>query len=459
MEKYNVIIIGTGPAGIFAAWELLSSHDKIKIFMLDKGGSLADRVQETRTGVHKAKTEKPDVLSCGWGGAGAFSDGKLNLSREVGGFLKDYIGEKELSSLIQYVDEIYLKYGAHRDLHGIEAQPIKDLEDAAVRHGLRYIPFPIRHLGSDRCIPVLGGFLSDMEKRLTLRFHETAEEILCRDGRVAGVRTRSGEEVMGDFVIIAPGRGGSQWLERESRRLGITTLTNPVDIGVRVETAAPVMKSLTDIAYEAKLVFYSKQFDDQVRTFCMNPYGEVVREYHGDICLVNGHSYSTRRSNNTNFAILVSTVFTDPFHEPIAYGQYIARLANLLGGEILVQRLGDLLQGRRSTPERIRRGTVPPTLMDATPGDLSFVIPYRYLCDILEMLQAMDKLAPGLYARDTLLYGVEAKYYSMRLKLTAHFETEISNLFAIGDGAGITRGLIQASVSGVVAAREILTRG
>ncbi len=458
MEKYDVIIIGTGPAGIFAAWELISSNPKVKIFMLDKGGSLAERVEETKTGVHKAKTEQPDVLSCGWGGAGAFSDGKLNLSPEVGGFLKDYIGETELSSLIQYVDEIYLKFGAPRELHGTEIQQIRDLADAAVRHGLRFIPFPIRHLGSDRCIPVLGGFLANMEERVTLRFHDEAAEILYRDGKAEGVRTKSGEEIMGEFVIIAPGRGGSRWLERESRRGGLTTLTNPVDIGVRVEVAAPVMKSLTDIAYEAKLVFYSKQFDDPVRTFCMNPYGEVVREYHGDICLVNGHSYSTRRSNNTNFAILVSTVFTEPFHEPIAYGQYISRLANLLAGEILVQRLGDLLQGRRSTPERIRRGTVPPTLTDATPGDLSFVIPYRYLCDILEMLQAMEKLTPGLYARDTLLYGVEAKYYSMRLKLTAHFETEISNLFAIGDGAGITRGLIQASVSGVVAAREILRR-
>ena len=190
----------------------------------------------------------------------------------------------------------------------------------------------------------------------------------------------------------------------------------------------------------------------------MNPYGEVVREYHGDLCLVNGHSYSTKRSNNTNFAILVSTVFTEPFREPIAYGRYIARLANLLGGEIIVQRLGDLLQGRRSTTERIKRGTVRPTLIDATPGDLSFVIPYRYVCDIIEMLQAMDNLTPGLYARDTLLYGVEAKFYSMRLKLTSFFETGIRNLFAIGDGAGITRGLIQASVSGVVAAREILQR-
>lgn len=458
MQKYDVIIIGTGPAGVFAAWELLSSNSKIKILMLDKGGSLSERIEKTMTGVHRARTEQPDVLSCGWGGAGAFSDGKLNLSTEVGGFLKDYTGEAELTSLIDYVDKVYIKFGAPGELHGTDTQQTRELEDAAVRNGLRFIPFPIRHLGTDRCIPVLGGFLASMEERVKLRFHTEAEEVLYNDGKATGVRLKSGEEIMGDFVILAPGRGGAQWLEKESRRLGMATLTNPVDIGVRIEVAAPVMKSLTDTAYEAKLVFYSKQFDDQVRTFCMNPYGEVVREYHGNICLVNGHSYSTRRSNNTNFAILVSTGFTEPFHEPIAYGQYIARLANLLGGEIIVQRLGDLLQGRRSTSERISRGTVRPTLPDATPGDLSFVIPYRYLCDILEMLQAIDSLTPGLYARDTLLYGVEAKFYSMRIRLTSNLETGVQNLFAIGDGAGITRGLIQASISGVVAAREILNR-
>ena len=488
MKRYDVIIVGTGPSGIFAAWELISSNSGIKILMLDKGGSLSERVEKTKEGVHRAKTEEPDVISCGWGGAGAFSDGKLNLSPEVGGFLKEYIDGKTLLSLIEYVDKIYLKFGAPDELHGTEINQIKDLEDEALRYGLRFIPFPIRHLGTDRCIPVLGGFLASLKDNVEFRPHTEVEEVLFNetpmplrgtkedenpsplpspfrgegwagDGlEVKGVRTGSGEDIQGDFVIVAPGRSGAQWLEKESRRLGLTTLTNPVDIGVRIEAPAPVMKNLTDVAYEAKLVFYSKQFDDQVRTFCMNPYGEVVREYHGDLCLVNGHSYSTKRSNNTNFAILVSTVFTEPFREPIAYGRYIARLANLLGGEIIVQRLGDLLQGRRSTTERIKRGTVRPTLIDATPGDLSFVIPYRYVCDIIEMLQAMDNLTPGLYARDTLLYGVEAKFYSMRLKLTSFFETGIRNLFAIGDGAGITRGLIQASVSGVVAAREILQR-
>ncbi len=458
MEKFDVIIVGTGPAGIFSAWELLSSNRAIKILMLDKGASLADRIEMTRSGVHLAKSERPDFLSCGWGGAGAFSDGKLNLSPEVGGFLKDYLQEEELKSLIKYVDGIYLKFGAPEELHGTETGRITELEDMAAIHGLRFIPFPIRHLGTDKCAEVLGGFLSNMERRVSLKFNTAVTEILHDNGSVRGVRTDAGEDIMGDFVIIAPGRSGAQWLEKEAGRIGLETLTNPVDIGVRVEAAAPIMKPLTDFAYEAKLVFYSRQFDDQVRTFCMNPYGEVVREYHGDLCLVNGHSYSTKRSNNTNFAILVSTLFTEPFKEPIAYGQYIARLANILGGEIIVQRLGDLLQGRRSTGERIRRGTVRPTLADATPGDLSFVIPYRYLCDILEMLEAMDRLTLGLYSRDTLLYGVEAKFYSVRIKLTDNLETRIQNLFAAGDGAGLTRGLIQASVSGVVAAREILQR-
>src|SRR3989304_4570154 len=325
MERYDVIIVGTGPAGIFAAWELISSGKKARICMLDKGGSLAERVEETRTGVQKVKTERPDVLSCGWGGAGAFSDGKLNLPSEVGGFLKDYLKGAELSSLIGYVDGIYLRFGAPQELHGTDIQQIKDLEDAAVRHGLRFIPFPIRHLGSDRCASVLGEFLSHMEKRVTLRFHDEAVEILYHAGKAVGVKTGSGEEIAGDFVVIAPGRGGAQWLEKESRRLGLTTLTNPGDIGGRVEGPAPGMEPSTDIGHEGKPGFYSKQFDDPGRTFCMNPYGEVVREYHGDLCLVNGHSYSMKRSNNTNFAILVSTVFTKPFSDPIAYGRYIAR--------------------------------------------------------------------------------------------------------------------------------------
>jgi uncharacterized FAD-dependent dehydrogenase len=273
-----------------------------------------------------------------------------------------------------------------------------------------------------------------------------------------GVRLKDGKRLYSEFVILAPGREGSRWLERESRRLHLTLLKNPVDIGVRVEIPAAVFEPLTKITYEPKLIFHSRKFNDKVRTFCVNPYGEVVKEYLKGIWTVNGHSYANRRTNNTNFALLVSTSFTEPFDEPILYGRYIAELANLLGKGVIVQRLGDLQQGRRSTHERILEGGVQPTLKDATPGDLSFVIPYRYISDILEMLKALDKIAPGVNSGNTLLYGAEVKFYSMLPKLTESLETEIDNLFAVGDGAGVSRGLIQASVSGVVAAREILRR-
>jgi uncharacterized FAD-dependent dehydrogenase len=275
---------------------------------------------------------------------------------------------------------------------------------------------------------------------------------------VRGVRLKNGEEILSDFVVLAPGREGSRWLESEAKAHALTLLQNPVDIGVRVELPAPVFAHLTSVTYEPKLVYYSKKFDDKVRTFCVNPYGEVVKEYLKGIWTVNGHSYTHRRTNNTNFALLVSTVFTEPFNEPISYGAYIARLANFLGQGVIVQRLGDLHAGRRSTHERIAKGIIQPTLKDATPGDLSFVLPYRYLSDIVEMLEALERIAPGVNSRHTLLYGVEVKFYSMQLKLSRSLETEIANLFAIGDGAGVSRGLVQASVSGVIAAREILRR-
>jgi len=259
-------------------------------------------------------------------------------------------------------------------------------------------------------------------------------------------------------VMLAPGREGSKWLEKETRRLRLQVLNNPVDIGVRVEVPASVFEHLTTATYEPKLIFNSRRFDDRVRTFCVNPYGEVVKEYLKEVWTVNGHSYSGHRTSNTNFALLVSTTFTEPFTEPISYGRYIAGLANFLGNGVIVQRLGDLQKGRRSTPERISKGLVKPTLADATPGDLSFVIPYRYLSDIMEMLEALDRIAPGVNSRHTLLYGVEVKFYSMQLRLSPALETGIENLFAVGDGAGVSRGLVQASASGVVAAREILKR-
>jgi uncharacterized FAD-dependent dehydrogenase len=260
------------------------------------------------------------------------------------------------------------------------------------------------------------------------------------------------------FVIAAPGRSGASWMKEQAASLGLNTKASPVDIGVRVELRAAILKEITDAMHESKLIYYSKTFHDKVRTFCMNPYGHVVIEQNEDISTVNGHSYAEKTGENTNFAILVSSSFTDPFDDPIAYGYYIARLANLLAGGVIVQRLGDLLSGRRSTPPRIDRGLTRPTLPDATPGDLSFVFPYRHLSSIVEMLQALEQLAPGVYSPETLLYGVEVKFYSNRIRLTSNLETEVTNLFAVGDGAGITRGLLQASASGMIAGQTIAER-
>jgi uncharacterized FAD-dependent dehydrogenase len=297
-----------------------------------------------------------------------------------------------------------------------------------------------------------------LSDRIEIRFGAEVTRINLADGIVQGVTDRTGVQYLAPFVILAVGRDGAGWLAGESRRLGLPTGMSPVDIGLRVELLAVVLVPLTEAVYEAKLRYPSRTFDDQVRTFCMCPYGEVIREEYDGVTTVNGHSYAERRTENTNFAILVSTTFTQPFREPVAYGQSVARLANLLGGQILVQRLGDLRAGRRSTPERIRNGHVVPSLKEATPGDLSFALPYRHLTDILEMLEAMDRLVPGVNDPSTLLYGVEVKFYSLSLRLSPRMETAVPNLFAVGDGSGVSRGLVQSSASGVLAAREVARR-
>jgi uncharacterized FAD-dependent dehydrogenase len=299
---------------------------------------------------------------------------------------------------------------------------------------------------------------SHLEGRVDIRTRTDVKSLLVKDGKVEGVETTKGEKFYGKYVIVAPGRIGAEWLKTEAEVLGLKTLNNPVDVGVRVEVQAAIMKELTKTLYEPKLIYHSKSFDDQVRTFCVSPLGEVITESYAGILTVNGQSYAERKTKNTNFAILVSTSFTEPFREPIAYGKYIARLSNLLSGGVIIQRLGDLKAGRRSTEERIKRSLCVPTLKNATPGDLSFVLPYRYLADIKEMLQALDKVAPGIYSNDTLLYGIEVKFYSSRLELTDQLETKIHNMFTIGDGAGVSRGLIQASASGVIVAEEIAKR-
>jgi uncharacterized FAD-dependent dehydrogenase len=459
-KKYDVIIVGGGPAAIFAALEL-SQASGLDILLIEKGRDIDNRHCPSRDTGSPCPPCSPCNLVCGLGGAGAFSDGKLTLSPAVGGRLTSYLGEKESEALIHYVDEVYLKFGAPSKLYGV-GPGIDALRTRAERAGLKLVAVPIRHLGTENCRSVLKAMWDYLSPHIEFRLETMATSIIVEQGRVKGVRTEGGESLDCRYLILAPGREGADWLAQEASRLKLTMDINPIDVGVRVEVPATVMEELTSVLYESKLEFKSKSFDDRVRTFCMCPGGEVIMETTGGgepVITVNGHSYAEQKTDNTNFALLVSTTFTKPFHQPIAYGKYLARLANILSGGVLVQRFGDLMEGRRSTPARIEGGGVKPTLTDATPGDLSFALPYRYLTDIVEMLQAMDKLAPGVASSHTLLYGIEVKFYSNRLQLSPTLESEVSNLFAIGDGAGISRGLIQASASGVIAAGEILKRG
>ncbi|MGQ9569250.1 MAG: NAD(P)/FAD-dependent oxidoreductase [Thermodesulfovibrionales bacterium] len=457
-SEYDVIIVGAGPAGIFSALEIIEKKKDVKILIVEKGKDLEKRICPMKIRDISCKTCPECALLSGWGGAGAFSDGKLNLSPEIGGFLSRYIDIDKLRTLINYVDETYLKYGAPRKTYGGSSEEIQEIEKLASKNNLHFIPSKIRHIGTDRCKEVLQKIKDDLYQKTEILFDSEVERVIVRKGKVTGVKFKDGKVMNSRFVILAPGREGSRWLERESKRLRLTLFKNPVDIGLRIELPSPVFEPLTRITYEPKLIFNSRKFRDRVRTFCVNPYGEVVKEYLKGIWTVNGHSYANRKTENTNFALLASTSFTEPFDEPILYGRYIAGLANLLGNGVILQRLGDLHQGRRSTHERITKGLVVPTLKDATPGDLSFVIPFRYLSDILEMLEALDRITPGVNSEDTLLYGAEVKFYSRYPKLTESLETEIENLFAIGDGAGVSRGLIQASTSGVIAATEIVKR-
>jgi uncharacterized FAD-dependent dehydrogenase len=384
----------------------------------------------------------------------------LVLSTEVGGHLGEYLGEDRARALIRHVDELYLKFGATKKLyHGDDA--VREIGEKAGRAGLRLIPTPLRHMGTENCYEVLRAMQEFLHSRLELKLGVMAARVLAEGGRVSGVETEDGEKLLCRYLVLAPGREGADWLYREAGRLRLTLRNNPIDVGVRVEVPNAVMRGLTDVLYEVKLEYQSLSFNDRIRTFCMCPAGQVITESTGGsdpVVTVNGHSYAGQKSGNTNFALLVSTDFTRPFHEPIAYGKYLAKLANLLGGGVLVQRFGDLIGGRRSTPERIERGKVRPTLPSATPGDLSFALPFRHLTGLIEMLMAIDKMVPGVASDDTLLYGIEVKFYSFRPQLTAGLETEVENMFAVGDGTGVSRGLVQASASGVVAAEEILKR-
>jgi len=455
--KFDVIIVGAGPAGIFSALEL-TKNTSLNVLMLDKGPDIDQRKCPANRGLGCINCDPCSLLS-GWGGAGAFSDGKLTLSTEVGGWLNEYCTRQRLAELVDYVDGVYQRFGAPDNLYGADLDRVEEIERRASLAGLMLVRQKLRHMGTERCADTLRKMRRHLNGKVEVRIRTEVKGLLVKNDVVEGVETTKGEKIFGKYVIVAPGRSGAEWLKCEAQSLGLRTLNNPVDVGVRVEILSSVMEDLTSVLFEPKFVYYSKSFDDQVRTFCVAPEGEVIMESYDGILTVNGQSYAERKTKNTNFAILVSTSFTDPFKEPIAYGKYLARLTNLLSGGVLVQRLGDLQAGRRSTEERIERSVVVPTLKTATPGDLSFVLPYRYLADIREMLEALDVISPGVNSKHTLLYGVEVKFYTSRLVLKDCLETKkIRNLFTIGDGAGVTRGLVQASVSGVIAAEEIVKR-
>lgn len=464
-DKYDVIIVGAGPAGIFAALELTDNNKDLSLLIVDKGRNIKERHCPLPQ-IGRCIRCQPCSIMSGWAGAGAFSDGKLSLSPEVGGRLTEYISEEEAKEFIRYADNIYLRFGARQEVHGLDSKKTDDLIYESSRYNIKLIPCPVRHLGTELSFNVLGGMYYHLIEKTNTEFAQltTVDEIIVRDQEVKGVKlvNNKGEEqeIAADYVIVAPGRVGAQWLTNQAKKLGIKTTNNEIDIGVRVEVPNSIMDHLTKELYEAKLIYYSDTFENKVRSFCMNPGGVVSEEnYDSDIAVVNGHSYADPKlkTGNTNFALLVSTRFTEPFNQPTEYGKYIATAANMLtGGGVMIQRLGDLLKGRRTDATRLAKSTTIPTLKSAVPGDLSFVLPQRYLTSIVETLKAFDKIAPGLYSKNTLLYGVEVKFYSSKLAVDNNLETDVKGLYTIGDGAGITRGLMQASVTGILVARHIL---
>ncbi|NLC65782.1 MAG: NAD(P)/FAD-dependent oxidoreductase [Clostridium sp.] len=462
---YDVIIVGAGPSGIFTAYELKRNRKDLKVLLIEKGRSIEKRICPKRK-LGRCIGCTPCSITTGFAGAGAFSDGKLSLSPDVGGELAAILGYDKAQKLINEADDVYLSFGADKNVYGIENQDkISIIRKKAIEASLKLIDCPIRHLGTEEGYRIY----SEMEKHLLdegveIMFNTMVEDLIIEDGEIKGVEINSGKENSKTFfakkTVIGIGREGSGWFREVCKKNNIDTKVGTVDIGVRVEVRDEIMQEVNETLYESKLVYYTPTFDDKVRVFCSNPSGRVSTEYYDDgLAVVNGHAYKSddMKTKNTNFALLVSKEFTEPFEEPIEYGKHIAKLGNMLsGGNILVQRYGDFKRGRRTTDERLLRNNIHSTLKDAVPGDLSLVLPYRIMKSLDEMIQALDKVLPGMASDETLLYGVEVKFYSNKVVINKKFETNIKNLYAIGDGAGITRGLQQASANGIQVARNIL---
>ena len=461
-KEFDVIIIGAGPGGIFCAYELMEKRPDLKVLMIEKGRSIEKRncpkrVTKTCAGC------KPCSITTGFAGAGAFSDGKLSLSPDVGGTLPEILGYDEATRLIHESDEIYLKFGADTSVYGVDKEAeLREIRRKAINANLKLVECPIRHLGTEEGYKIYSRLQEHiLSKGVTIEFNTMVKDILVENGVATGVVTDKGETFLAKEIVSAVGREGADWFKDKCEEIGIETKPGTVDVGVRVEVRDEVMQFLNENLYEAKLIYHTPTFDDKVRTFCTNPSGEVATEYYeGGLAVVNGHAYKGKefKTNNTNFALLVSKNFTKPFKTPIEYGKKIAELSNMLcGGKILVQTYGDFKRGRRTTEERLCRNNLIPTLKDAVPGDLSLVFPHRIMVDLDEMIQVLDKVTPGIASDETLLYGVEVKFYSNKVIVNKDFETSIKGLRAIGDGAGVTRGLQQASANGLSVARSIIS--
>lgn len=461
----DVVIVGAGPAGIFTALEMLRKGSSQKIVMVEKGRAIEER-SCPKTKTKQCVNCKPSChITTGFSGAGAFSDGKLSLSYEVGGDLPDLIGPEYAQEMIHYTDQIYLEFGADTHVEGINhTDKVKDIRKRAIQAGLKLVDCPIRHLGTEKAQEI---YLA-IEKYLTengveILFGYECVDVLLKDGVCSGVNIRrasgGGEDtILASSTILATGRRGADWLEKLCARNHIAHKPGTVDIGVRVEVRNEIMEDVNNVLYESKLIGYPKPFKNKVRTFCQNPGGFVSQEnYDNDLAVVNGHSYKERKSNNTNLAILCSHNFTEPFNQPIEYARKIGELTNMLGsGHILVQRYGDILDGKRTWEKELDRSNVKPSLVDAVAGDITSAMPYRAMLNIINFIQAVDHVVPGFAGTETLLYSPELKFYSNKVKMEPDFTTNIKDLYCLGDSSGWTRGLMMASVMGVLMGQNLM---
>lgn len=453
MKNYDIIVVGAGAGGVFISYELAKLDIDASVLILDKGGRLEERICPIKAGKTKTCVKcDPCHIMNGYGGAGTLSDGKYNITTQFGGDLHNYVGTEKAMELMEYVDEVLCSMGgADAKLYSTANS---ELKTECLKNDLHLLEARVRHLGTDRNVRILGEMFDYSKKKIDMQFHTAIEDVIHESDGTFTVMTDKGDTYSCRDLIMATGRSGSKWVAQICDKMGIQQKKTRVDIGVRVELPAEVFKHITDDVYESKIVYKTDKYNDMVRTFCMNPYGEVVSENTNGIVTVNGHSYADPAllTENTNFALLVSNNFTEPFEDSNEYGESIARLSNMLGGGVLLQRFGDLVKGRRSSDRRMKKCFTRPTLQ-ATPGDLSLVIPKRQLDSIIEMIYALDKIAPGTANEDTLLYGVEVKFYNSKVDVDEHLQTKIPGLYALGDGSGVTHSLSQASASGVYVAR------